>query len=132
MDMATEFQAFLKRFDAFLLRWDQSLERADEDRRKADEDRRKADEDRRKADEDRRRADEDRRKADQDRLKAEADRRRADRRFEAVMIHLRELMDRSNRREKDLAEGLARVGKRILDSQKEILSAIRALGNGRA
>lgn len=117
MSMDAEFREFLKRYD--------------EDRKKADEDRRKADEDRRKADEDRRKADEDRKKADE--------------RFAAMMRRLvmndqriEKLMARSDRRERDLAKGLAVIGKRILDTQKDILetqrailAALRALNNGR-
>ena len=102
--MDAEFRLFLRRFD--------------KDRKKADEDRQKADEDRRKADE---------------------DRRLATLRFEAIMarheqndLRIEKLMERSDRREKELAQGLAKIGKRIIDTQMAILSVLRVRGNGRA
>ena len=90
-------------FRVFLKRFDGFLARWDEQDRKADEDRRKADEDRRKADE----------------------------RFEALMRRIDTLMVKSDRRERELALGLAKVGKRIIDTQVAILAALNGRGGHR-
>ena len=85
------------------------------------------------------RYDADRKKADEDRRKSDEDRKKADERFEAIMRRLEQndqriekLMERSDRRERELARGLATIGKRIIDTQLAILAALRIRGNGRA
>jgi hypothetical protein len=74
---------------------------------------------------------------DSDRVKADEDRRKADERFEAMMRRLEQndrriekLMERSDRRERELAKGLAMIGKRILETQEAILAVLRI--NGRS
>ena len=67
---------------------------------------------------------------EQDR-KADEDRRKADERFEALMRRIDTLMVKSDRRERDLALGLAKVGKRIIDTQVAILAALNGRGGHR-
>lgn len=74
---------------------------------------------------DRKKADEDRRKADEDRLKSEERCWAMMRRLEQNDQRIEKLMERSDRRERELARGLATIGKRILDTQTAILHAIR-------
>lgn len=92
-----------------------------------------------------RRYDEDRCKADEDRRKSDEERRKADLRFETLLRRLdrhdaviEKLIQKSDRRERELAQGLAKIGKRIidtqiaiLDTQKAILDTLRIQGNGR-